>query len=150
MSPSNKPRTTVFSAGTISGILRMFVQCLHGHCVLSFCDALAGLISLRQHSVVAAKCPLDSFVMAALRSRCGHYIFVLWFLSSFFYFFSSPNLSRRRLDVCHTSTYDVALVRIQDACLKCTACGSVKMQHAKKYAKNHHLRAIAQRCWAIS
>jgi len=27
-------------------------------------------------------------------------------------FFSSPNLSRRRLDVCHTSTHGVALVRI--------------------------------------
>jgi len=26
--------------------------------------------------------------------------------------FSSPNLSRRRLDVCHTSTHGVALVRI--------------------------------------
>jgi len=26
-------------------------------------------------------------VMAALRSGCGHYIFVLWFLSSFFFFF---------------------------------------------------------------
>jgi len=32
----------------------------------------------------------------------------------FFYlsFFSSPNLSCRRLDVCHTSTHGVALVRI--------------------------------------
>ena len=27
-------------------------------------------------------------------------------------FFSLPNLSRHRLDVCHTSTHDVALVRI--------------------------------------
>jgi len=44
--------------------------------------------------------------MAALRSRCGHYIFALWFLSVVFY--SSPNLSRRRLDVYHTSTHDVA------------------------------------------
>ena len=27
-------------------------------------------------------------IMAALRSRCGHYIFILWFLlSSFFFFF---------------------------------------------------------------
>jgi len=26
-------------------------------------------------------------VMAALRNRCGHYIFVLWFLSPFFFFF---------------------------------------------------------------
>jgi len=44
-----------------------------------------------------------SIFMAALRSRCGHYIFALWFLllllSSFF--LSSPNLSRRRLDVYH-------------------------------------------------
>ena len=29
-----------------------------------------------------------------------------------FFFFPSPNLSRRRLDVCHTSTHGVALVRI--------------------------------------
>ena len=40
--------------------------------------------------------------MAALWNRAGHYIFALWFLSSIF--FSSPNLSGRRLDVYHTST----------------------------------------------
>jgi len=50
--------------------------------------------------------------MAALRSRCRHYIFVLWFLLSSFFFFSSPNLSGRRLDVYHNSTHGVALVRI--------------------------------------
>jgi len=32
--------------------------------------------------------------------------------SSYYLFISSPNLSRRRLDVYHTSTDDVALVRI--------------------------------------
>ena len=31
---------------------------------------------------------------------------------SSFYLFSSPNLSGRRLDACHTSTHGVALVRI--------------------------------------
>jgi len=31
---------------------------------------------------------------------------------SFFFFYSSPNLSGRRLDVYHTSTHGVALVRI--------------------------------------
>ena len=46
-------------------------------------------------------------IMAALCNR-GHYIFVLWFLP----FISSPNLSRRRVDVYHTSTHGVALVRI--------------------------------------
>jgi len=34
-----------------------------------------------------------SFFMAALRSRCGHYISILWFLSSFSFFFSSPIIS---------------------------------------------------------
>jgi len=42
----------------------------------------------------------------------GHYIFALWFLSIYLSFFSSPNLSGRRLDVYHTSTRGVALVRI--------------------------------------
>jgi len=54
------------------------------------------------------------FVMAALCNRAGHYIFALWFLSFFLLlsFFSSPNLSGCRLDVYHTSTRGVALVRI--------------------------------------
>ena len=47
------------------------------------------------------------FVMVALWNMAYHYIFMLWFV-----LFSSPNLSRRRLDVCHTSTHGVALVRI--------------------------------------
>jgi len=54
---------------------------------------------------------LQLFVMVALWNRADHYIFALWFLSSIF-FLSSPNLSGRRLDVYHTSTRDVALVRI--------------------------------------
>jgi len=35
---------------------------------------------------------------------CGFFFFLP--------FFSSPNLSRRRLDVCHTSTHGVTLERI--------------------------------------
>ena len=50
--------------------------------------------------------------MAALCNSAGHYIFALWFLSSIFCLFSSPNLSGRRLDVYHTSTHGVALLRI--------------------------------------
>jgi len=71
--------------------------------------------------------------MAALRSICGHYIFVLFLLCSFF---SSPNLSRCRLDVYHTSTHGVALVRIYDAGLKRAARGSLKMQDIKMTPKN--------------
>ena len=47
-------------------------------------------------------------VMVALCNTADHYIFALWLLS----FFSSPNLSGRRLDVYHTTTHGVALVRI--------------------------------------
>jgi len=78
--------------------------------------------------------------MAALRSRCGHSIFVL-FLSSSFFLFSSHNLSSRKLDVYYTPTHGVALVRIQNAGLKCAAHGLLEMQDAK-IAKNlpsgHH------------
>jgi len=38
--------------------------------------------------------------MVALCNRADHYIFILF--RSFFFFFSSPNLSGRRLDVYHT------------------------------------------------
>ena len=48
-----------------------------------------------------------NLIMVALMIRADHYIFILWFL-----LFSSPNLSGRRLDVYHTSTHGVALVRI--------------------------------------
>ena len=51
-------------------------------------------------------------VMVALWNRADHYIFILWFLLSISYLFSSPNLSGRRVDVYHTSTYGVVLVRI--------------------------------------
>jgi len=64
--------------------------------------------------------------MAALWNRAGHYIFILWFLLLYsFFFFPSSNVSSRRLDVYHTSTHGVALVRIQNAGLKCAARGSL-------------------------
>jgi len=73
--------------------------------------------------------------MVALWNRADHYIFALWFLLLSPFFFSSPNLSRRRLDVCNTSTHGVALMRISDAGLKCAAHGSLKIQDAKKSPK---------------
>ena len=48
-------------------------------------------------------------IMVALCNRADHYIFILFLLSSFF---SSPNLSGRKLDIYHTLAHDVALVRI--------------------------------------
>jgi len=74
--------------------------------------------------------------------------FGFFFLLSFF--FSWPNLSGRRLDVYHTSTHGVALVRIYNADLKCAARGSLEMQDTKKSPKNCHLRTVAQLRQAIS
>ena len=74
---------------------------------------------------------VSQFIMVALWNTADHYIFILSFVLSSFFLFSSPNLSGRRLDVCHTSTHVVALVRIQDAGLKRAARGSLEMQDAK-------------------
>ena len=52
------------------------------------------------------------YFMVALWNRETIYIFMLWFVLSSSSFFSSPNLSGRRLDVYHTLAHGVALVRI--------------------------------------
>ena len=63
------------------------------------------------HVIAAGRAERDGvfLAMAALRSRCGHYILPCGF---FFFFIFSPNLSGRRVDLYHTSTHGVALVRI--------------------------------------
>jgi len=90
--------------------------------------------------------------MVALWNRADHYIFMLWFvlllLLLLLSFFSSPNLSRRKLDVCHTSTRGVALVRISDAGLKRAARGSLNIQDVKMspkiaiWAPSHNVVAL--------
>jgi len=52
-----------------------------------------------------------------------------FFLRSFSYF--SSDLSGRRLDVCHTSTHGVALVRMKNVGLKRAACGLWEISGAK-------------------
>jgi len=70
-------------------------------------------------------------------NMADHYIFILWFLYIFYLSssFFSPNLSGCTLDVYQISTHGVALVRILNAVLKCAACGSLKIQDAKKSPK---------------
>jgi len=53
----------------------------------------------------------------------------------YLFFYSSPNLSGRRLDVYHTLTHGVALVQIQNAGLKGAARGSLQMKDPKKSPK---------------
>jgi len=89
--------------------------------------------------------PLYGIWQAIVFLPGGFFFYVSIYLSS--NFFSSTNLSRRRLDVFHTSTHDVALVRTYGAGLKRAARGSLKIQNAK--SPNRHLGTIAQLCWAI-
>jgi len=68
--------------------------------------------------------------------RAGH-IYCHPVVSSFY--FSSPYLSRRRLDVYHTSTHGVALVRIYNSGLKCTARWKYRTgKIAQKSPSGHH------------
>ena len=91
---------------------------------------------------------MAAIVMVAL-------LFLSFFLS-FFFFISSPNLSGRRLDVYHTSTHGVALVRISNAGLKCAARGSLEIQDAKMSEKiaisapSHNFRAISSQLRHVS
>ena len=66
--------------------------------------SLASSVELFRAAVLA----LYSF-MVALCNRADH---IYFHAVSFFFFISSPNLSGQRLDVYHTSTHGVALVRI--------------------------------------
>ena len=90
--------------------------------------------------------------MVALCNRADHYIFALRFLYSFFFlsfFFSSPNLSGRRLDFYHTSTHGVASANLR--CRSETCCARLAGNAGRKNdAKTRHLGTIAQLCRAIS
>jgi len=65
--------------------------------------------------------------------------------SIFFFFLSSPNLSRRRLDVCHTSTWCGL-----SANLRCRSEMRDTQLVENSRQKNRHLRTIAQLCRGVS
>ena len=93
---------------------RSFGVCIVLYSVLQKSDAKIQ-ITITTAYVVRIKYPLGGFIMAALCNGGPLYfcpVVSFFFLLAIFFFFSSPNLSGRRLDVCHISTHGVALVRI--------------------------------------
>jgi len=74
-----------------------------------------------------------------------HYIFALWFHS---FFFSSPNLSGRRLDVYHTVPYHTWCG--PSANLECRSEMCCTRLAGNTGCKNGHFGTIAQFCRAIS
>jgi len=86
------------------------------------------------------------YIMAVVRSRCGHYIFILSFVISFL--FSSPNLSRRRcMPYFRTWCGLSANLRCRsETCYTRLAANTGR----KKSSKNRHLGTIVHLCRAIS
>jgi len=82
---------------------------------------------------------------------CGH-IYFHPVVSSFFFFISSPNLSRRILHDYHTSTHGVASgLSANLECMSEMCCTRLSENTRRKNdAKTRHLGTIAQLCRAIS
>jgi len=71
--------------------------------------------------------------------------------SSIFFFFSSPNLSRRRLDVCHISTQCGPTVNLRcrsETCCKWLA-GNTGCKSRQKSPSGHHRRTLSGYIFAI-
>jgi len=76
--------------------------------VLTLCLVMVALCNRADHCIF-----MLFLLMVALWNRADHYIFMLRFVLSSSSFFSSPNLSRHRLDVYHTSAHGVVLCKFR-------------------------------------
>ena len=106
------------------------------------CDYLNSSFSCHMHFKYSLwpSCVADVDIIFC---SCSYYL-----LLSFF--FSSPILSGRRLDVYHTSTHGVALVRITMQVWNVLHAAHWKYRTPKKSPKIRHLGTITQLCRAIS
>jgi len=87
--------------------------------------------------------------MAALRSRCGHYIFAQWFLSSIFFFI--PHLISAVAYWMSTILLHMVWPCTNLECRSEMCCTRLAGNTGRKNdAKNRHLGTIAQLSWAIS
>jgi len=89
---------------------------------------------------------INAVIMAALRSRCGHYIFALWslLLSSFFHRLISAVADWMSTILAHMVWPQCEL----ECILKCTSRGSLKIHDSKnrqKSSSGHH-RTILSGC----
>jgi len=101
-------------------------------------------ISARRRRHVTCRLTTSSTSVSMLRSPYGIGQTIIFLPCGFFFlsFFSSPNLSRRRLDVCHTSTWcgsSVNLGRRSETC--CTQLA--ENAGRKKSPSTHHCTTLS-------
>jgi len=107
----------------------------------------ATLIS-QGNAVIFSTCS-GQFQNHLLRPCCVADADIIFSSCGFFFFFSSPNLSRCRLDVYHTSTQRGLSANFE--CMSEMCCTWLtENTRNKKSSKNRHLCTIAQLCLAIS
>ena len=98
--------------------------------------------------ILETECSL--FVMVALCNRADHYIFTVWFLSSFFLSFF-PRLISAAVDWMSTILHTWCGLSANLGCRSETCCTRLAENTGrKKVAKNRHLGTIAQLSRAIS
>jgi len=87
--------------------------------------------------------------MAALCSRCGHYIFALWFLLSIFFFPHLISAVADWMSIPYFHTWcglSANLGRRSETCCRRLTVNTGR----KRSPKNRHLSTIAQLCLAVS
>jgi len=104
-----------------------------------------------QHPKLLKLASCGAFLTVALWNRADHYIFILWFLLSSFFLFSSPNLSGRRLDVCMPYFPTWCGLSAKLGCRSETCCTRLAGNaERKKSPKSHHMRTIVHLSRAVS
>ena len=92
-----------------------------------------------------------TLITAALWNRAGHYIFMLSFLSSIFFYLFSPRLISAVGDWMSTILPIWCGLSVNLECRSEMCCARLAENTArKKSAKSRHLDTILQLCWAIS
>jgi len=67
--------------------------------------------SIKQEILLISECVVKN-KMSLNMSKTKEIVILTFYVMLSMFFFSSPNLSQWRLDVCHTSTHGVALAQI--------------------------------------
>jgi len=119
------------------------------HCAKNVCLPESQKKEVVATGNVAHDVQFQLIIMAAVRSRCGHYIFALWFLLSFFFFFFPRLISA--VAECLPYLYTWCCLSASLECrseMLCTrlAGNTERKNDAKKSPSAHHRNNLLSGC----